>query len=339
MFIEEKYINEISSQLKNFKKKDSLLFNFSCPICGDSSLKKSKARGYLYNKEGTVLYHCHNCGISLNFSNFLKNLDESLYKQYIFEKFKNNKTEEEMEKETFFSKVKPPKFLNYEPLKQLKKISALKISDPVKLFVEKRQIPQKYHYKLFSCPKFKSFINSIIPGKFLKSDLENDETRLLIPFIDSNDNVHALQGRTIKESKLKYITIVIDDNIPKIYGLDSVNFNHRVFVFEGPIDSMFIPNSIATAGGDIVSSLKNYDNKNITIVYDNEPRSIETKKKIDKAINLGYDVCIWPENIRMKDINDMILYGMSPEDIIHIIQTNTYNGLKAKFKLIKWSKV
>jgi len=339
VFIEEKYIIEISSQLRNYKKKDSTLFNFSCPICGDSSQKKSKARGYLYEKEGAFLYHCHNCDITLNFSNFLKHFDDSLYKQYVFEKFKNNKSEEEMEKEIFFQNVKPPKFISYEPLKRLKKVSSLKISDPVKLFVEKRQIPTNYHYKIFSCPSFKSFVNEIKPRKFLKSDLKMDETRLLIPFINSNGEVHAFQGRTIKESSLKYITIVIDENTPKLYGLDTVNFNHRVYVFEGPIDSMFIPNSIATAGGDLTSALKNYDTKNITIVYDNEPRSIETKNKIDKAINLGYDVCLWPENVKQKDINDMILSKMTPEDIIHIIETNTYRDLKAKLKLIKWSKV
>lgn len=339
MFIEEKYIIEVSPLLRNFKKRDNNLFNFSCPICGDSTAKKSKARGYLYDKEGIVLYHCHNCGISLNFSNFLKEIDESLHKEYVFEKFKNNKTEEEMEKETFFQKLKPPKFLKFEPLKNLSKVSALHINDPIRKFVEKRQIPTKYHYKLFACSKFKHFVNEFKPGKFLKRDLENDEQRLIIPFINHNNEVHALQGRAIGESKVKYITIIIDEDTPKLFGLDTVNFNDRVFVFEGPIDSMFIPNSIATAGGDLTSALKNYDNKNITIVYDNEPRSPETKKKIDKAINLGYDVAFWPENIKHKDVNDMILGKMTPEDIIHIIRENTYNGLKAKFKLIQWSKV
>ena len=111
-----------------------------------------------------------------------------------------------------------------------------------------------------------------------------------------------------------------------------------MYVFEGPIDSIFILNSIATAGGDLISSIKGYDKENMVIVYDNEPRSIETKRKIDKAIDFGYNVCIWPDYIQQKDINDMILSGIKTEQILDIINKNTFKGLKAKMKIIQWSK-
>jgi len=337
MFIEQKYINDISSQLRNFKKKSNNLYNFSCPVCGDSSVKKSKARGYIYEKEGVTLFHCHNCGLSISFKNFLKLVDESLYKQYVFEKFGNNCEKKENETNTNFNR---PKFLSLDIIKNLRRISVLKENNPVRKFVIDRKIPNNYHYKLFECPKFNHFINSIIPNKFNEDSLKNDETRLLIPFIDNNDNIHALQGRSLKKnSKTKYITIVLDESIPKIYGLDNANFNKTLYVFEGPIDSMFIPNSIATAGGDLISSIKGYDKENMVIVYDNEPRSIETKRKIDKAIDFGYNVCIWPDYIQQKDINDMILSGIKTEQIVDIINKNTFKGLKAKMKIIQWSKV
>lgn len=337
MFIEQKYINDISSQLRNFKKKSNNLYNFSCPVCGDSSVKKSKARGYIYEKEGVTLFHCHNCGLSISFKNFLKLVDESLYKQYVFEKFGNNSEKKENETNTNFNR---PKFLSLDIIKNLRRISVLKENNPVRKFVIDRKIPNNYHYKLFECPKFNHFINSIIPNKFNEDSLKNDETRLLIPFIDNNDNIHALQGRSLKKnSKTKYITIVLDESIPKIYGLDNANFNKTLYVFEGPIDSMFIPNSIATAGGDLISSIKGYDKDNMVIVYDNEPRSIETKRKIDKAIDFGYNVCIWPDYIQQKDINDMILSGIKTEQIVDIINKNTFKGLKAKMKIIQWSKV
>jgi hypothetical protein len=102
---------------------------------------------------------------------------------------------------------------------------------------------------------------------------------------------------------------------------------------------MFIHNSIATAGGDLVSAVREFDKANLVIVYDNEPRSKETVKKLDKAILNGYNVCIWPENLEHKDINDMVLAGLTTDFISHIIKTNTYRDLAAKLALQKWSKV
>jgi len=225
------------------------------------------------------------------------------------------------------------------PLKGLKKVSQLSPDHKVKKFVESRRIPNPFHAILFSCPNFKQYTNSLVPGKFDSSSIERDETRLLIPFMDSNKNVHAYQGRALGPSAVKYITIILDDSVPKVYGLDRVNFDRTVYVVEGPIDSMFLPNSIATAGGDLVSSISSFSKDKLVIVYDNEPRSKETIKKLDKAILNGYNVCIWPENLEHKDINDMFLAGMSSDFIKHIIDTNTYRDLAAKLALTKWSKV
>lgn len=332
------YLLMVSDKLKNFKKKSESLYNFSCPICGDSKLKTRKARGYMYEKQGNVVYHCHNCGITMLFGNFLKTIDEEVYKKYIIEKFKNEKNDETGVKE-FANKMKPPKFLSYAPIKKLKKVSILPDNDPVRQFVLSRKIPSKYHYKLFSCPNFNTFVSKIDPEKKINTKLQYDETRLLIPFINSNKDIHAFQGRSLKSSEFKYITIILDESLPKIYGLDEVNFNKTTFVFEGPIDSMFIDNSIATAGGDMLSSLGMIDKENLIIVYDNEPRSLETKNKIKKAIEKEYNVCIWPENISCKDVNDMVLSGFKPSDIEHIIRNNTYKSLKAHMALTKWSKV
>lgn len=337
MYLEYKYLNRISSGLKNFKKLSADLFNFSCPICGDSQKKKSKARGYVYHKNALVLFHCHNCSITLSFQNFLKQVEPNIYNEYVLEKFKNNKPTQEVHE--FAQKMKAPKFMDFGPLKKLTKVSSLKDNHSVRKFVLQRKIPTNYHYKLFACPEFKKFTNEVIPNKFSEHSLAHDDTRLLIPFINSSNEVHAFQGRAVNNSTLKYITIVLDESVPKVYGLDTANFNKTVYVFEGPIDSMFVPNSIATAGGDISATISGFDKTNLVVVYDNEPRSLETKKKIDKAINLGYSVCLWPENIDYKDVNDMVLAGMSPVVIEQIIQQNTYKDLKAKLQLSKWSKV
>jgi transcription elongation factor Elf1 len=332
----------MSNRLKNFKRKSNNVFNFSCPICGDSATHKGKARGYIFEKKGKSVFHCHNCSATMGIPNFIKAVDQQLYNEYQMEKLKNVKTPEQSEFESFVDKMKKPVFLKMGPLKGLKKVSQLSPDHRVKRLVDSRKIPTPYHAKLFSCPNFKKYTNDLVPYKFTEESLAHDETRLLIPFIDSNKNVHAYQGRALGESKVKYITIILDETVPKVYGLDTVNFKNTVYVTEGPIDSMFIPNSIATAGGDLVSAVGSFDSKaksSMVVVYDNEPRSRETIKKLDKAIMQGYNIVIWPENLEHKDINDMILAGMSSEFITHIMKTNTYRDLAAKLALTKWSKI
>lgn len=339
-WLDQKYIGFLGSRLRNFKRKSNNLYNFSCPICGDSHTMKQKARGYVYDKNGKSVYHCHNCGASHSFSYFLKLVADDLYQQYLVEKLGNTKSKEQTDLELFVSKMKKPVFMKEGPLKGLKKVSQLAPDHPIKVFVDERKIPTIYHSKLFVCPNFMRFSNDLVPDKFSKDALAHDETRLLIPFLDANKSVHAYQGRSLrKNSAVKYITIVLDESVPKIYGLDTVDTGKTIYVLEGPIDSMFVPNAIATAGGDLVSAVKTFDKNKLVIVYDNEPRSKETVKKLDKAIMNGYNVCIWPENLEHKDINDMVIAGLSSEFIAHIIKTNTHKDLSAKLSLQKWSKV
>lgn len=339
-WLEHKYVGLVSSQLRNFKRKSSGLYNFSCPICGDSASNQSKARGYIYDKKGKMLFHCHNCNATMAVPNFIKMLDQGLYNQLVMEKLQDTKTPEQLEMEAFVDKMKKPIFMKEGPLKGLKKVSQLSPDHRVKQFVDARKIPTPYHAKLFLCPNFKKYTNNLVPHKFSEESLAHDETRLLIPFINKDKKVHAFQGRTVGNSKLKYITIILDETVPKVYGLDTVDFSKAVCVVEGPIDSMFVPNSIATAGGDLVAAIGTLiDRKNLVVVYDNEPRSRDTIRKLDKAIMQGYNVCIWPDNMEHKDINDMVLAGLSSEFIAHIIRTNTYRDLAAKLALNRWSKV
>lgn len=339
-WLEQKYMGLISFKLRNYKRKNGELYNFSCPFCGDSEKDKKKARGYIYVKQGKTLFHCHNCNLTYGFNNFLKNLDFQLYSELCLERLKDEKSPEQKSLDDFVAKMKKPNFIQSSPLKELKKISQLDHDHPTKLFVSNRLIPNPFHAKMFHCAKFFAWCNRIIPGKFSDEALLFDEPRLLIPFLDKNQTMFAFQGRALDpQSNIRYITIVIDESKPKLYGLDTVDFNKKTYILEGPIDSMFIPNSIATAGGDLVATISGLDKKNMIVCYDNEPRSIETKKKLDKAITNGYSVCIWPTNLIHKDINDMILAGLSHEFIKYIIDTNTHKDLTAKLALNTWSKM
>lgn len=343
-WLEQKYLNLVSNRLRNFKRKSPSLYNFSCCFCGDSLSDKRKARGFIYSKKGSTLFHCHNCGKTTNFNKFLEELDLQLHAEFVMEKLKDSGAKPQSEKDKglheFVQKLKKPLFMKEGPLKGLKKVSQLSPWHPVKTYVESRMIPNPYHAKMFFCPKFYAWCNEVIPGKFEGKVLERDESRLLIPFINKDQRMHAFQGRTIDtSSSLRYITLVNDESVPKVYGLDAADFTKKTYVLEGPIDSMFLPNSIATAGGDLVTSVKDFPKKNLVVVYDNEPRSAETKKKLERAIINGYSVCIWPGNLDHKDVNDMVLAGLSPDFIRYIIDTHTFSDLRARLELTKWSKV
>lgn len=351
--LETKYINLISSRLRNFKRKNSNLWNFSCIYCGDSEKVKSKSRGYLITKGQKVYFYCHNCGKSCSFRNFVREIDPVIHNDYIKEYLREHGLHKPTEAEIFASKMKKPEFLKVNPqLDDLTKISKLPSHHPAKKYIVSRMIPTPIHAKLFFSPEFKNWVNSVVPGKF--SDVRYDESRIVIPFLNRSKHMVGFQGRSLNpNTNLRYITIMIDEDQPRIYGFDSVDLTQKIYVFEGPIDSMFIPNSIASAGGDIIRELGllNKDKNSFVIVYDNEPRSKETVKKIEHSIDEGFAVCIWPTGIEEKDINDMVLKRIGPSDHVptekidevatrlkDVIDSNTFRGLEAKLRLSQWKR-
>jgi len=322
-FIDTKYIGMLSLKLEKFKKVKSDLFNFRCPICGDSKKNKNRARGYLYKVKNNTNFKCHNCGINISFNNFLKKVDNELHKQYIFDKFKQGSTGKNFVTEEPKFEFKKPIFSNTV------KINLPKASENLeaKTYLESRKVnPDKFYYTT----KFKTWVNS------LKKTFDNtnyDEARIVIPIVYDNKLV-GLQGRSLGSSEVKYITIMLDEEAPKIYGLDKIDRTKPIYVTEGPFDSTFIPNAIALCGAD--GDLDKWGIDSPTWIYDNEPRNKEITERIAKTIQRGDKVVIWPSNIDEKDINDMILSG---HNVISLIESNTYSGLKAKLKFTNWKKV
>ena len=127
---------------------------------------------------------------------------------------------------------------------------------------------------------------------------------------------------------------MLDDNAPKIYGLDTIRGDAPVFVTEGPFDSTFVRNSIAMCGAD--ADVNRWGISDPVYVYDNEPRNKEIVTRIDKTIQRGDKIVIWPNNIMEKDINDMVIAG---HNVQNLLESNTYSGLEAKLKFNLWKKV
>jgi len=320
-FVDVKYINLISTRLQKFKKIKNNLYNFRCPICGDSQKNKNKARGYLYQVKNNTNFKCHNCGVNISFNNFLKQIDSSTYKQYTFEKFKEGHTGRNFvtdepdfvfEAPTFKSKISLPLCSEIERGRD---------------YLEKRRIDPK---KFYFAEKFKEFVNSLKPT-FTNTDYE--ESRIIIPLYYQK-NLIGFQGRALGASPNKYITVMLSDDAPKIYGLDDIQKNETVYITEGPFDSTFIRNSIAMCGAD--ADVSKCGIRDVVWIYDNEPRNREILSRVSSTIEDGEKVVIWPSSIKEKDINDMVLVG---HDVQSVIELNTYSGLEAKLKFTTWKKI
>jgi len=318
--IDSKYIGLISARLLKFKKVKADLYNFRCPICGDSQKNKSKTRGYLYAVKADMNFRCHNCGASMTLSNFIKSLDPVIHKQYVFERFKGNKTGRG-------TVVEEPKF-NFEAPKFKPKLDLPKASEnsDAKKYLEDRKIDaDKFYYT----DKFKAWSNS---QKKTFDSVKYDEPRIIIPLF-YKDTLVGFQGRSLGPSKVKYITVMINDDAPKIYGLDQVGTGTPVYITEGPFDSTFIRNSIAMCGSD--GDVGKWGISTPVWVYDNEPRNREIVRRIQDTIDRGEKVVIWPNNIHEKDINDMVLAG---HDVQSVVESNVYSGLKAKLRFNTWKR-
>ncbi len=319
--VDSKFIGLLSSRLEKFKRIKSNLYNFRCPICGDSKKNKSKTRGYLYAMKADVNFKCHNCGASMTFSNFLKQLDPALHKQYIFERFKTNSSGRGTVIEEPIFKFEAPKFRT--------KLKLPKASDhprPAGYLAARKLDAENFYY----AEEFKKFVNSLKPTF---DSTEYDEERIVIPLYYEK-NLIGLQGRAINPNPVKYLTVMFDDDAPKIYGLDNVRRDAPVYVTEGPFDSAFIRNAIAMCGAD--ADVRRWGISNPVWIYDNEPRNREITNRLSKTIDTGDSVVIWPESIDDKDINDMVMSGL---DVQSVIESNTYSGLEAKLKFTTWKKI
>ena len=279
LYTDTKYIRLVSSRLRNFKQKNDNLWNFSCPYCGDSKTNSLKARGYMYAKGNDLFYRCHNCGVGTNVANFLKHIDPTIHDEYVFEKYKSGATSN-----TYHRTSSPPPRIITNPPKfgHIKKRSifehGLWLNDlPSGHFclnyVENRLIPKEHYDKLLFTSNYKAFCDELIPdhGKELIED-----ARLVIPYFNYQNELIAVSGRALETSDrtLRYVTLRTNESTNKlIFGTDRVDLTKRVYLVEGPLDSLFLDNCVASGDANLALTVKNIQAKEITLIFDNEPVS------------------------------------------------------------------
>ena len=320
----------MSWRLEKFKKVKDGLYNFRCPYCGDSSKHKNKARGYFFVMKQRMVFKCHNCGMGRTLANFLKDQDPNTYSEYQLEKYRNNATG----KATTVAKVvvpsSKPRF-SKKPTSGLVNIKDLNNEHLAKKYLIDRLIPEEKIGCFYYADKFKRWVNT---QKQTFESLQNDRPRIIIPLIGEDGTWFGIQGRSLAPtSTLRYITVMFEDRL-KLFGQNNINPEETVYVTEGPFDSTFITNSVAMCGSDVDHRSLPYRSR--VWVFDNEPRNRQIVERMQRTVDQGDPIVIWPNTIKQKDINDMVLKGLDPSAII---KGNTYQGLQAKLKLTDWKKV
>ncbi len=335
VYVDKKYISLLAPKLSQFKQRGEFLWNFRCPVCGDSQKDKIKARGYIYKRKEHFGFMCHNCGSTMGLQKFIKYVDPALYNEYQLETFvQSNTTNTKVDVNQFVTKpvfeTKPKGILYTDAVRMI----SLNPYHPARKYMEDRKVPID---KLFYTEDFAKFVKDLFPN--YEKQLYKEQ-RIIIPFYNKEGNLLGVQGRAIGQSKIKYITIKGDESSPKIFGWDGLDSLQTVYVVEGPIDSLFLTNCVATMDAALYSapSILGFD-LDFIFVYDNEPRNKQIVSNMRKTIAIGHKVCIWPSHIREKDINEMILAGNSPATIQHIIDNNAYTGFEATMRMNQWEKL
>lgn len=335
-YIDIKYASMISPMVRNFKRQNTNTWNFSCPFCGDSVKHKTKARGYIYTKKGTLLYMCHNCNVGTTFAKLLEYLEPNLFSEYTLEKYKANCSHNHTPKFVF-----PPsaplkiKASKTSPLDELQSIKDLKVDHPAVSYIKSRIIPVEHWDKLYFCPKYAQWVCK----HHTKISTDTDIPRLIIPHFNQNNELIGWAGRAFGNEKLRYHNVKLGEE-QLLYGLERVDTSKTIYVTEGQIDSLLIENCIAASGVSAFDSPFMQEHKdNIVLIIDNEPRNLHIVKAVDNYISKGYAVVLLPEYIEGKDINLMIQSGLTKEEIQNLITTHTVKGMSATLKMTQWRKV
>lgn len=341
LHIDLKYIHLVSPRFEKFVRKHDYLFNCRCPLCGDSKKNKSKMRGYIYRKGNDMFYSCHNCGAGLGLGNFIKNLDIGLYKEYVLERYKSGEVGNKQLKNTTIN-IKPPRFdklsdnVTYDNAERCDKLPD---NHHCIEYLKKRKLPQDKYKLLYYTDNYKQFVDEVYPNH--NKEIANDK-RLIIPFYDSDNALIAVSGRALEETsyKLRYVTVRTNESEDKlIYGFDRIILSQKVLLVEGPLDSLFLNNSLASGDANLALTAKNLNVDDVVLIFDNEPRNKEIVKMIDTAIKANRQVVIWPDSMQGKDINEFILSGLSASEIEDIISNNTFKGIQAQIKFNMWKKL
>lgn len=343
MWIDQEFAERVFMALPKYRKIPgaSYKLNARCPVCGDSRTDPNKARFWCYGgSTGSLRLKCYNCDYSDWFNKYLKEHEPEMYREYLFEKKKEQisyKPSSSVQKPVIKEEKKTPVI---EKLQYCERLDSLPETHPIINYVKHRMIPRGKWDRLWFTNDWPKLVNSVNPGTY---KFEKNEPRLVIPIFNKENKIESFQGRALlkaQSGQFKYMTIKAYPEATKIYGDDTVNPGKMVFFLEGPLDSLFVENGMAITGGSLSLSEVPYPH-NRAWIMDHEPRKEDTIKRMEKLVRSGEKVVFWDKAPwKSKDINDMIMKeGATVEQINDYVRNNIASGLSAKLRLKSYAKV
>lgn len=335
LYLQITYLKQASGSLEMFKDKGTYLFNMRCPYCGDSQKSRTKARGYCFRSpvDGLMCFKCHNCNRGASFRSFLKHINPGLYSRYWFEVFKNSRGGDSAMELADVMKLDTKTELE----RQLEGLDCTNVTDLSRLhvvneYLKGRRIPRERMQDFFYTDNFEQFCNSMKNYSDVPAD-----PRVMLFETDKFGNVKLVIARSLAEKTAqRYVTLRVDEQYPKCYGLSNIDNDKRTFVVEGAIDSLFLDNAVATLDSNLDGNIKDAGIKEPVFVFDNEPRSRIITDKMQRIIRGGNSIVIFDKRNTQKDIALMVAQGY---DMNKYLDERTFKGIKATAEFKKWIKV
>lgn len=332
LYVDQSFIGQMSYRLPLFRWCSPTLANFRCVICGDSARNEFKRRAYFYkNVSGDGFnFQCHNCGASHSLYTFIDIVFPELLKQYKFESFASsgNKKHTVIEEAIPFKKLEVV-FDDVTPVDLLPESHKV-----VRYLLNERKLPEELLERFLHVEKYVEWLKETTQNPDLHY---KEHSRILIPYTTKNDHIYRYVARSYDcdvAAKYLYTDLDLGSSIFNIYHVDP---KQQVYVVEGQIDAMILGNQAIALGNAKYDQAGLSEFDDFVIVPDHETRNLNIVSSIEKSINLGMKVCIWPK-FYGKDINDMLKNGLSIDSIKDIIQSNSYQGPLAKLKFNAWRR-
>ena len=327
--------NTILTSLPAGRKKTPsgwISFNAPCCVHNGETADKKKRGGIMTSADGTVSYHCFNCGFKANYTVGRKlnqkmrtfmgyiNIPDDTIRKMAIEAMREEEGETKYEQKKFvtFSKRELPK--NAHKLEVwLEKYVAKDLTQPQ---WEKIDALLNYLKSRGIGPDWYDFMYS--PDQYWDVN-----KRLLIPFYWRGDVV-GFTGRMFEQSdKVKYYT---DVQPGYVFNMDAQDWTRKfVIVTEGPFDAITV-SGVSILGSeinDIQRELIENLNRQVIVVPD---RDAPGEKLVNQAIEYGWSVAFpeWEDGVN--DIAEAVQRYGRLFTIQSILKTTEKTKLKIDLK-------
>lgn len=297
VLLKQVVVQQHSESNKQMIKEMPGRLNLACPVCGDSHEDSTKKRGNLY--WDTLQYHCFNCGVHSDAYQLLKEYNINFRDREdsiaVIDYIQNHKIEvqnTEVLELGIFKKIHelaPTR----QQLKQWFKFVDIEPGDPAFFYLRNRMLSHKLEHFMYSPKDRRIIVLNLAP----KDKVIGFQTRALSKHRSARYltydivKIYTETGQHLDATEDELLSL---KKISTLFGVLTADLQREVTMFEGPIDSMFINNSIglATAGRDT----QEFDEiPTIRYMFDNDHTG---KKKMMEKLKRGKKIFIWDKFLK-----------------------------------------